>query len=79
MTILIVQRQHRGKVMALALDFEGDQVEVHASKFADLSRRIRRLARAVQNVSELQPDFLEKLEGLQNELKSITYQLRGMN
>jgi hypothetical protein len=66
-------------MMVLAFDFDSDQVQVHGLKLADLVQRLRRLARDARNLSTSQPDFLEKLEGLQNELESLACQLRGIN
>ncbi len=65
--------------MALALDCEGGQMHRQNSELLELSQRLRRLAHDAQSLPESQPDFLEKLAGLQNELKSLACRLRRIN
>ncbi len=65
--------------MSLVLDFKDYQIQVHASDLAELSQRLFRLARDARDLSELQPDFSERLEDIQNELSSISFRLRRIN
>ena len=65
--------------MVLMLDVESDPVQALQPDFAELSQTLRRLAREMQSLSETQPDFLQRLEILRNEINSVAVRLRGVN
>ena len=52
--------------------------QVRKLEFAEISERLRGLARDVSSLSETQPDFSEHMRDTHKELKSIIYRLREL-
>jgi hypothetical protein len=58
------------------VDVEHDPVEARKPDFVELSQELRRLGRELRSLSESQPDFLQRLDSLQNEMNSIACRFR---
>ncbi len=65
--------------MVLVLYVERDPVQTRGPDFEKLSQRLRRLGQEMRTLSQSQPDFWVRLEGLRMELNSVADRLRGLN
>ena len=61
------------------MDLASNVNENQIRKFAEISERLHGLARGVSSLSEVQPDYAERLREVRHDLKSIVYRLRGIN
>ena len=60
------------------MDLASKVNENQIRKFAEITERLHGLARA-SSLSEVQPDYAERLREVRHDLKSIVYRLRGIN